>query len=189
MYYCKSRYYVPAWGRWLNADNPSFLDFQGFSQTNLFSYCGNDPVNMVDKNGFSGLIAGIVLAVMILIMLERESYDNTKTILTEKDININGSNPSGSVKINISSNNIEIENSYLIKDADNMRFVMEMIMVSEEYSKYSYNRTLDSYISEWEAHNFMYEIDRFSILRNRTRSVNLNKNLDEDKFSLFYTLF
>lgn len=26
MYYCKSRYYVPEWGRWLNIDSPLFIE-------------------------------------------------------------------------------------------------------------------------------------------------------------------
>ena len=51
MYYCKTRYYVPEWCRWLNTDSPLFLDFNNIQSTNLFSYCGNDPVNNVDPNG------------------------------------------------------------------------------------------------------------------------------------------
>ena len=53
MYYCKTRYYVPEWCRWLNTDSPLFLDFNNIQSTNLFSYCGNDPVNNVDPNGNS----------------------------------------------------------------------------------------------------------------------------------------
>ena len=51
MYYCKTRYYVPEWCRWLNTDSPLFLDFNNIQSTNLFSYCGNDPVNNVYPNG------------------------------------------------------------------------------------------------------------------------------------------
>ena len=53
MYYCKTRYYVPEWCRWLNTDSPLFLDFNNIQSTNLFSYCGNDPVNNVDPTGHS----------------------------------------------------------------------------------------------------------------------------------------
>ena len=44
MYYCKSRYYVPEWCRWLNADNPKYLDFNNVKSANLFAYCQNDPI-------------------------------------------------------------------------------------------------------------------------------------------------
>ena len=39
-----SRYYVPDWCRWLNADDPAYLDFFNPSCINLFAYCGNDPI-------------------------------------------------------------------------------------------------------------------------------------------------
>ena len=43
-YYCNARYYQPLIGRWLNADHVGFLDPEGASGSNLFAYCGNNPV-------------------------------------------------------------------------------------------------------------------------------------------------
>ena len=43
LYYLRSRYYNPRWGRFVNADN--------YLSTNVFSYCGNVPSVFVDKNG------------------------------------------------------------------------------------------------------------------------------------------
>ncbi|WP_286224293.1 RHS repeat-associated core domain-containing protein, partial [Thomasclavelia cocleata] len=45
MYYCKSRYYVPEWGRFLTPDSIEYLDPSNINGMNLFSYCGNDPMN------------------------------------------------------------------------------------------------------------------------------------------------
>ena len=62
MYYCKTRYYVPEWCRWLNTDSPLFLDFNNIQSTNLFSYCGNDPVNNVDSTGHFGIGLTLLIA-------------------------------------------------------------------------------------------------------------------------------
>ena len=43
MYYCHTRYYVPEWGRWLNADSPLYTDTYEFDKLNFFTYCGNSP--------------------------------------------------------------------------------------------------------------------------------------------------
>ena len=51
MYYCHTRYYVPEWCRWLNADHPSFLQPDSLQEMNLFVYCGNNPVMHRDQNG------------------------------------------------------------------------------------------------------------------------------------------
>ena len=49
-YYLQSRYYDPEVGRFLNAD--VFVSTgQGLRGTNLFIYCGNDPVNRADPAG------------------------------------------------------------------------------------------------------------------------------------------
>lgn len=51
MYYCHTRYYVPEWCRWLNADHPSFLQPESLQEMNLFMYCGNNPVMYTDPSG------------------------------------------------------------------------------------------------------------------------------------------
>lgn len=51
MYYCKTRYYVPLWGRWLNADNPKNLILTNASILNNYGYCSNSPINYRDKKG------------------------------------------------------------------------------------------------------------------------------------------
>ncbi len=62
-YYLNSRYYDPETGRFINADGEVNDDILG---TNLFSYCGNNPVNRADDNGkgwwivAGALIGGIV---------------------------------------------------------------------------------------------------------------------------------
>ena len=53
MYYCQTRYFVPEWGRWLNADSPNFLQFDNINGMNLFAYCSNDPIMYFDINGYS----------------------------------------------------------------------------------------------------------------------------------------
>ena len=63
-YYLNSRYYDPEIGRFINADDVDVLDIdQGsFLQYNLYAYCLNNPVNMVDTEGYaaSNIIGGIL---------------------------------------------------------------------------------------------------------------------------------
>ena len=64
-YYLQSRYYVPEWGRFLNADSQLNFD-DGFNGINLFAYCGNNPVNCIDPDGHSfwsavcGAVSGVI---------------------------------------------------------------------------------------------------------------------------------
>ncbi len=69
-YYCQSRYYVPEWGRWLNAD--AVVGQTGLLLShNMFAYCYNNPVNMADPDGdialwivggAIGAVAGAIIA-------------------------------------------------------------------------------------------------------------------------------
>ena len=49
-YYCQSRYYNPEWCRWISAD--VFFDTQdGILSTNMYAYCHNNPMMLVDPSG------------------------------------------------------------------------------------------------------------------------------------------
>ncbi len=70
-YYLNSRYYNPEWGRFVNADDVSFLGASGtLLSYNLFSYCENNPVNYSDESGnllsavLGGIFGGVLGAVM-----------------------------------------------------------------------------------------------------------------------------
>ena len=52
LYYLESRYYNPKIGRFLNADIFASTG-QGFVGNNMFAYCLNNPVNLVDNDGCS----------------------------------------------------------------------------------------------------------------------------------------
>ena len=58
LYYLNARYYDPAIGRFINADDTAMLGANGdFASLNLYSYCGNNPVYRVDENGEAWNIA------------------------------------------------------------------------------------------------------------------------------------
>ena len=61
MYYCKSRYYVAYWLIWLNMDRIEYLDNTNIGNINLFSYCNNNPVMMIDDKGNFGIFALIAI--------------------------------------------------------------------------------------------------------------------------------
>jgi RHS repeat-associated protein len=50
LYYLQSRYYNPEWGRFINADAIGGKVGELLSH-NIFAYCRNNPVNMLDVNG------------------------------------------------------------------------------------------------------------------------------------------
>lgn len=57
MYYLKSRYYSPEWGRFINADTLGG-EVGELLTHNLFAYCLNNPVNMEDASGFFAFSIG-----------------------------------------------------------------------------------------------------------------------------------
>ena len=64
MYYLQSRYYDPAVGRFVNADETLFLGASTLAYSyNLFEYCGNQPTNDSDESGnvsIGAIIGGII---------------------------------------------------------------------------------------------------------------------------------
>jgi len=50
LYYLRSRYYNPWWGRFVNADDVGYLH-EGMFSNNLFAYCANSPVAHSDPDG------------------------------------------------------------------------------------------------------------------------------------------
>ena len=59
-YYLQSRYYDPVIGRFLNADDTSYLGANGdLVSYNLYAYCSNNPVNYTDPTGkFINILIG-----------------------------------------------------------------------------------------------------------------------------------
>ena len=69
LYYLQSRYYNPAWGRFINADDTTLLassPSKAHWDKNVFAYCDNNPLNRVDEDGecwniiIGGIVGGIV---------------------------------------------------------------------------------------------------------------------------------
>ena len=67
LYYLQSRYYDPAFGRFINADDPAVLldeDAGIIGGLNLYAYCNNNPVIFTDPSGYSFVITLIVGAIL-----------------------------------------------------------------------------------------------------------------------------
>lgn len=59
LYYLQSRYYDPAIGRFVNADNYASTG-QGIVGNNMFAYCNNSPINEYDPNGHEPISLSIL---------------------------------------------------------------------------------------------------------------------------------
>ena len=82
-YYLQSRYYNPEVGRFINADAFASTG-QGLTGTNMFAYCGNNPVNRVDPSGTfwleSALEEFVSLVGTIISSLDRNYNSDTSQI-------------------------------------------------------------------------------------------------------------
>ena len=71
-YFLKTRYYDPEIGRFMTIDDISYLDPESINGLNLYAYCLNNPVMMIDNSGcapawWQWLLAGIAIAGAITI--------------------------------------------------------------------------------------------------------------------------
>jgi RHS repeat-associated protein len=95
-YYLQSRYYNPEWGRFISADEPIMLGLSdNILGTNLFAYCGNNPVMRIDldgqlprwlsdflrgiKDGFKGSYSGFLNAFL-------HPFQSIRSILATKNL-------------------------------------------------------------------------------------------------------
>ena len=68
LYYLMSRYYDPQTGRFISMDSVEYLKPNSINGLNLYSYCGNNPINNVDSSGhffFSALLIGAIVGASI----------------------------------------------------------------------------------------------------------------------------
>ena len=61
MYYCKTRYYVPQWGRWLSPDSIEYLNPESINKLNLYTYANNNPVIYYDPDGHMALLCALLI--------------------------------------------------------------------------------------------------------------------------------
>ncbi|MDE7263769.1 MAG: hypothetical protein K2N64_03830, partial [Anaeroplasmataceae bacterium] len=93
MYYCKSRYYVPEWCRWLNADSTSYLNYKNINEMNLFAYCVNNPISLLDPTGnlwiLIAIIAGYSITKLSKKYIERAKNKPSEPILEGVEFDFN----------------------------------------------------------------------------------------------------
>ena len=75
LYYLQSRYYVPQWGRFLNADGYVSTG-TGLLGYNMYAYCNNNPVMNVDYTGHSWEDFWDVLNTAVGLLFERNVVEN-----------------------------------------------------------------------------------------------------------------
>lgn len=64
LYYCNARYYSPKWRRFISPDDTAYLDPKSVNGLNLYCYCNNDPVNLIDPSG-RGPITALLLTALL----------------------------------------------------------------------------------------------------------------------------
>ena len=81
LYYLRSRYYNPVWGRFVNAD-VLLSTGQGLLSCNVYAYCLNRPVVMYDPNGLSGILQIFAHKNHAWLVFTSDTTNITKTIGT-----------------------------------------------------------------------------------------------------------
>ena len=148
LYYLQSRYYNPQWGRFLNADAFATTG-QGTLGNNMFVYCLNNPVNMVDFSGNSSVTFDNPYAQLdyeigqwIYNWLKEETEED-KAKIADGTVNYIGKGPGKGAEI---TNSYEIDTPWVM------------------YQYVSANRgdeimgTTTGFVVEWVFHNIAYDI-------------------------------
>jgi len=116
-YYLNTRYYSPDMCRFINADG-YIQTGQGMLDKNMFAYCLNNPVNMLDKNGkIAGWIVALIVISIFTIVGGIVGYLAKDNLY--KRGNSNSNNNSNSQNNNSNSNNKKSNNKSSSKNSNN----------------------------------------------------------------------
>lgn len=66
-YYCRSRYYVPQWMRWLTPDSIDYLDPASLDGMNPYLYCHHNPIAYSDPTGYLAITTTVMLIIGICV--------------------------------------------------------------------------------------------------------------------------
>lgn len=138
-------------------DSVEYLGASGsMLSLNLYAYCENNPVMNVDPDGYFPWIILLIASLITAVVLDDHSTYKYESRINEIDLNINGDNPLGEIKIEINETSIQIVDSYKIQNEKDMEKIINIVMNHHYYNMYGYDRSERSYLSEWKAHNAAY---------------------------------
>ncbi len=83
------------------------------------------------------------------------------------------------IKYTLTAKNVHIVDSYKIRKKADMNEIVKLIRAEATKKGFKYKRSNSSWVTEWRAHNYMYEK---GMEKTRTGSVDLNEN--ESKLKL-----
>ena len=149
LYYLQSRYYDPETGRFINADDVSYLDPETIHGLNLYAYCLNNPAMYVDPVGhfvisigiaassalvYYALVAlGVVGATTAVAYLEKETHiiENTVNYIVDStfdlDQNTLHKNDSYDQVNSLPNNNVADFTYNKISTFDNINFIDNVV--------------------------------------------------------------
>ena len=73
----------------------------------------------------------------------------------------------------LTKGNIQIVDSYKIRKVADMNAIVKLVRAAALKKGFKYKRSNSSWVTEWKAHNYMYD---HKIDRSRSKSVDLNDN-------------
>lgn len=128
LYYLRSRYYDPEIGRFINADDTDYLAYDKSPiSMNLFAYCENNPIKLMDKNGNMPLLLiyyGNFYNVFgrVSFIKGREQFD---MLVDKYSVSANYSYSTGIISVDNAILNVQriIENGMTLKLAELIRYV------------------------------------------------------------------
>lgn len=74
---------------------------------------------------------------------------------------------------NMTKENIHIKDSYKIRNVSEMKEILELIGSEALRRCIPYKRSINSWLREWKAHNYLYDMN---YEKDRTGSVDLNED-------------
>ena len=173
LYYLQSRYYDPQVGRFINDDEPVFINMPKSVMSNIFAYCSNRPIDQTDYTGFAIItisitaIITIVKAVVSIFLLACVIYAVTM-ILTDRNFQ-------KSVSTALSNTRPAVKTKF------------ENVVIAC-VTAYAIAKTL-SKINKYEVHHIVAQsAQRAAPARKQLKAVEININSSTNKVSIKYNL-
>ncbi|MDY5982640.1 MAG: RHS repeat-associated core domain-containing protein [Anaeroplasma sp.] len=197
LYYLKSRFYNPVLLRFITPDSIEYIDSSSIIGLNLYAYCGNDPINMIDENGNFGIFSFALIVVGVCILVSTVytvEYHANKNYYEDGDEVFGKQTPTpGTLK---NGKNFEFlikeddphfnKNQIIIKNSstysiDELSEMIDIIMDSEE-GKYRNHINKNKVLNELKWHKIGYN---FGYKPDETASANVYFNADDEEHGFF----